>query len=557
MATVTINYPELIRLIGKDVSLDKLKDDMFELGSETEDVQGDEVTFEVTADRADLLCEEGIAMMLRAYYGIKTGMTIPSVKQSDYKIIVSSELESVRPFVTGAIVRNVHFTDESIKSIMHLQEKLHGTFGRRRKKGAIGIHDLSKIKGNEIYYRAVPKDGVKFVPLQSTEVMTPAEVLDHHPKGMEYKFVLEGKPMVPVIYDAEGLFSFPPIINSKRTEVTLETHDILVELTGEDLRTIDYMLNIALYALSLRGGQIYGLQVEYPHETLAKPDLSVRTMRVDVSLVNRILGLRLTAVKIKELLMRMGYGIAETGSDYAIVEIPPYRTDILHERDLVDDVGRVYGFNNMKPRYPNTPSIGELSDGDKLATAVREVMVGLGCQDTLNFILIGKEDNFAKMNRKPGHEAVEISNPYTDQYNIIRTWIAPSLMIVLSNNLHREYPQNIFEVGKIAHLDSFENTGVKEEDHIACALCYAKAGVNEIKSKLQALCFSFGLADKLRTEPLDDPSFIPGRCGAIYLGDQRVGIIGELAPEALKNWGIEMPIALFEMDVAPLKTMSR
>ena len=197
--------------------------------------------------------------MLRAYYGIKTGMTIPAVKKSDYKIIVSRELEAVRPFVTGAIVRNVHFTDESIKSIMHLQEKLHGTFGRRRKKGAIGIHDLSKIKGNEIYYRAVPPDSVKFVPLQSTEVMTPAEVLERHPKGMEYKFVLEGKPLVPVIYDDEGLFSFPPIINSKRTEVTLDTHDILVELTGEDLRTIDYMLNIALYALSMRGGQIYGL----------------------------------------------------------------------------------------------------------------------------------------------------------------------------------------------------------------------------------------------------------------------------------------------------------
>ena len=188
---------------------------------------------------------------------------------------------------------------------------------------------------------------------------------------------------------------------------------------------------------------------------------------------------------------------------------PTGRTSCI-ERDLVDDVGRVYGFNNMKPRYPNTPSIGELSEGDKLATAVREVMVGLGCQDTLNFILIGKEENFAKMNRKPGREAVEISNPYTDQYNIMRTWIAPSLMIVLSNNLHREYPQNIFEVGKVAHLDNFENTGVKEEDHVACALCYAKAGVNEIKSKLQALCFNFGLADKLRTEPLDDPSFIPG-----------------------------------------------
>lgn len=557
MATVTVNYPELIKLIGKDVSLDQLKDDMFELGCETEEVLGDEVTFEVTADRADLLCEEGIALMLRAYYGIKTGMTVPHVEKSDYQIIVSRELEGVRPFVTGAIVRNVHFTDESIKSIMHLQEKLHGTFGRRRKKGAIGIHDLAKIKGHKIEYLAVPRDSVKFVPLQSEEVMTPQEVLERHPKGMEYRYVLEDKKLVPVIYDSEGLFSFPPIINSRRTEVTMDTHDLLVELTGEDIRTIDYMLNIALYAFSLRGGKIYGLEIVYPNETVARPNFGLRTMRVNTPLVNRILGLRLTSLKIKDLLLRMGYGIPETGSDYVIVEIPPYRTDILHERDIVDDVGRVYGFNNMKPRYPNTPSIGQLTDDDKIATAVREVLVGLGCQDTLNFILIGKDENYAKMNREADGMAVELSNPYTDQYNIIRTWILPSLMIVLSNNLHREYPQNIFEVGKVAHQDNFENTGVKEEEHVACALCYSKAGINEIKSKLQALCFNFGLADQLKTLPLEDPAFIAGRCGSIHIGDHKVGIIGELSPEVLKKWGIEMPIAAFEMDISVLKAMSK
>ena len=98
--------------------------------------------------------------------------------------------------------------------------------------------------------------------------MTPAEVLERHEKGKDYAYVLEGKPLVPVIYDDEGLFSFPPIINSKRTEVTLDTHELLIELTGEDLGTIDYMLNIALYALSMRGAKIYGVKVEYPDHTL-------------------------------------------------------------------------------------------------------------------------------------------------------------------------------------------------------------------------------------------------------------------------------------------------
>jgi phenylalanyl-tRNA synthetase beta chain len=553
MATVTVNYPDLVKLIGKDVSLDKLRDDLFELGLETEDIQGDEVTFEVTSDRADLLCEEGIALMLRAYYGIKTGMTIPPVEPADYRIIVERELEHVRPFVTGAIVRNVHFTDESIKSIMHLQEKLHGTFGRRRKKGAIGIHDLSKLKGKDIYYRAIPRDDVKFVPLQSNELMTPGEVLERHDKGKEYAYVLEGKDLVPVIYDAEGLFSFPPIINSKRTEVTIDTHELLIELTGEDLGTIDYMLNIALYAFYMRGARVYSLKVEYPDHTLTRPNLEVRAMRVGLPEINSVLGLELTAVNAAELLLRMGCGIAETGSDYLAVEIPPYRTDVIHTRDVVDDVGRVYGFNNMAPVYPNTPSVGQLTEKSKLNDAVREAMIGLECQDTLNFILMGKDETYAKMGLPDDGMAVELANPYTDQYNIMRTWIAPSLMIVLSNNLHREYPQNIFEVGIVAHLDNFENTGVREEEHVACALCYAKAGFNEIKTKLQALCYNFGRGDQLKTAAVKHPAFIDGRCAEIFIGDKKAGIIGEIRPQVLKNWGIEMPIALFEMEVSSLK----
>jgi phenylalanyl-tRNA synthetase beta chain len=553
MATVTISYPDLIRLIGKDISLDRLRDDLFELGLETEEVSGDEVTFEVTSDRADLLCEEGIALMLRAYYGVREGMTIPPVEQSDYRIIVERELEGVRPYVTGAIVKDVNFTDESIRSIMHLQEKLHGTFGRRRKKGAIGIHDLSKIKGRDIYYRAVPRDSVRFVPLQGEEEMTPAEVLERHDKGREYAYVLEGKSLVPVIYDAEGLFSFPPIINSKRTEVTIDTHELLIELTGEDQATIDYMLNIALYSLYMRGARIYGLKIEYPGHTLSRPNLTVRSIRVELREINSVLGLDLTAVDVKRLLLRMGYGIADTGDDYIIAEIPPYRTDILHVRDVVDDVGRAYGFNNMAPVYPDTPSIGQLSESGRLSDAVREVMIGLGCQDTLNFILIGKEEAYGKMCLPDDGLAVELSNPYTDQYNIMRNWIAPSLMIVLSNNLHREYPQNIFEVGTVACIDESVETGVREEEHVACALCYSKAGFNEARAKLQALCFSFGLSDALKTMPAEHPTFIPGRCAHIYVNEIKAGIIGEVHPAVLKSWGIEMPVALFEMKVSALK----
>ncbi len=292
--------------------------------------------------------------MLRAITAYRQGL--PS-RRSAGPTTGSSEPGSrpVRPYVTGAIVKYVHFTDESIKSLMHLQEKLHGTFGRRRKKGAIGVHDLKAIKGRNIHYRAVPADSVKFVPLQSDTEMTLADVLVKHPKGMDYRYVLEDKELMPIIVDDEAIFSFPAIINSKRTEVSINTTDLLIELTGEDLRTIDYMLNIVLYSLisGRRNIQPPG-RIPRPHRR--RPDFGVRTMQVAVGYVNNILGLELTAVQIRELLERMGFGITETSDDYVIVQIPPYRADILHTRDVVDDVGRVYGYNNFVPTYPNTPS---------------------------------------------------------------------------------------------------------------------------------------------------------------------------------------------------------
>ncbi len=370
---------------------------------------------------------------------------------------------------------------------------------------------------------------------------------------MDYRYVLEDKKLMPIIVDDEAIFSFPPIINSKRTEVSIDTHELLIELTGEDLRTIDYMLNIVLSALDMRGVEIYGLDVVYPDRTSARPDFNIRTKQVDVGYVNDILGLELTALQIKALLERMGFDVGEVASDYVMVDIPPYRADILHVRDVVDDVGRAYGYNNIPPSYPNTPSVGSLTVDNRLASAARDILIGLGCQDTLNFVLIGKDEACAKMNVPVTSDIIEIANPYAEQYNIVRPTVLPSLLIVLSNNLHREYPQDIFEIGKTAHIDKRENTGVKEEDHIACALCYAKAGYNEAKSKLQSLCLNFGKMDKLRTAAIDHPSYIPGRCAEIYVGDKKAGIIGELHPVVLKNWGIEMPVAAFEIELSALK----
>ena len=123
----------------------------------------------------------------------------------------------IRPSISGGIVRGVTLDDISIRCIMELQEKLHVTLGRKRKKVSIGIHDLSKLEGPFNYDTCSPHEPA-FVPLQKDYEMTPQEILEEHPKGIEYAHLLSEFNRYPIIKDSnDEVASMPPIINGALT----------------------------------------------------------------------------------------------------------------------------------------------------------------------------------------------------------------------------------------------------------------------------------------------------------------------------------------------------
>ena len=153
-------------------------------------------------------------------------------------------------------IRNVVMTDQIIRSLMELQEKLHLTVGRKRVKVAIGVHDLDRVTPPFVY-KGVEPDSVSFVPLAKDVRMTMCEVLEKHEKGVAYKSILEGKPLYPVILDSnDEVLSFPPIINGCLTTVTNETKNIFIDVTGMDEATISGVLNIVTTSIAERGGDI-------------------------------------------------------------------------------------------------------------------------------------------------------------------------------------------------------------------------------------------------------------------------------------------------------------
>ncbi|MFQ3295719.1 MAG: phenylalanyl-tRNA synthetase beta chain, partial [Natrialbaceae archaeon] len=277
MPVIDIDYDELRELTAhEEKSDDALEGDLFDLGLEYEgETESGDAKLELEPDRLDRLSVEGIARSLRYQYGDDRGVYVPNTNAPNWTIEVE-DVPPERPYVTGAVIRGIDLDEDTLDSLIQLQEKLHATMGRKRAKGAIGIHDLAMLKGQKITdavdsagtrsirYTGVEPAGDRFVPLEGDDDMTPEQVLSDHHIGQTYADLVGEYDSYPAIYDDIGLFSFPPVINGRRTEVTTDSRELFVEMTGTDQWTIDKMLNIVCYALDARGATIEEVAVEYP-----------------------------------------------------------------------------------------------------------------------------------------------------------------------------------------------------------------------------------------------------------------------------------------------------
>ncbi|ELY85387.1 phenylalanine--tRNA ligase subunit beta [Natrinema altunense] len=570
MPTVDIDPDELRDLTGHDEkSDDELQEDLFGLGLEFEGRTEDGAfELEFAPDRLDRLSVEGVARSMRYQYGDARGVHVPSPNSPEWTIEVEESVPDERPYVTGAVVRDVDLDEEALESLIQLQEKLHATMGRKRAKGAIGIHDLTMLKGTAategnptIQYVGVEPDEDRFVPLDSDREMTPADVLADHQTGQTYADLVSEYERYPAIYDDLGLFSFPPVINGRRTEVSTDSRDLFVEMTGTDQWTIDKMLNIVCYALSARGATLEEVTVEYPDHELVRPDLSMKTKTVAHDRIETILGIGLDPDDVIDLAERSGLEAErEEGEDGDLVyevTIPPYRVDVLHPLDVIDDLGRAYGFNELEPRYPDVGTVGGRHERSRLENAARTQLVGQGFEDLLNFHMISEEENYDRLDISPGDdiygagEPATIKEPYSEDFTMLRTWVMPSLLMVLERNTHRSYPQNLAEIGFAAAVDESENTGVAESRHIGAVLAHHEAGYEDAKARLQALARNFDV--DLETPPTDHPTFIPGRTAAVVIDGEEVGVIGELHPKVLIEHDLEVPVSAFEFDLEALR----
>nr|WP_206205602.1 phenylalanine--tRNA ligase subunit beta [Thermococcus sp. CX2] len=548
-----VSKTDLERLVGKTFSVQEWEDLFLYAKCELDDVweENGQIYFKADSkdtNRPDLWSAEGIARQIRWALGFQKGLPRYEVAKSDVTVYVDEKLKDIRPYGVYAIVEGLSLDEEALKQMINLQEKVALTFGRRRREVAIGIFDFDKVKP-PIYYRAAEKTE-KFIPLGFDEELTLEEILEKHEKGKEYGHLIKDKPYYPLLVDSEGnVLSMPPIINSELTgRVTTETKNVFVDVTGWDLKKIMLALNVVVTALAERGGKIKSVKVVYKDFEIETPDLTPKTFEVELDYIKRLAGIELSDVEIKDLLERMFYEV-ELVDGKAKLKYPAFRDDIMHARDVLEDVLIAYGYNEIEPEEPKLAVQGR---GDKFVgfeDAVRELMIGFGLQEVMTFNLTNKEAQFAKMNI-PEEDIVEIENPISLKWSALRKWLIPSLLEFLSQNTHEEYPQKIFEVGKATLIDESRETKTISESKLAVAIAHPRVTFTEVKEILESVIYHLGFEYELKET--EHGSFIPGRVGKIIVNGQEIGIIGEIHPQVLENWGIEMPVAAFEIFLRPL-----
>lgn len=549
MPVINFLYSDLCELIGREVPRELVRERLPMLGADLKamDDSSDEVSFEFFPDRPDLYSVEGVARALRAFFDYEPGLRSYAVGDSDVDLFAEPSVKDVRPFIWSALIEDNEITDSLIRSMMDLQEKLHLTLGRNRRKVAIGIHDFRTVKP-PFTYKAVRPDEVSFVPLQGTKRMTLDEILREHEKGRAYAFVLEGKERYPIIVDREGeVLSFPPIINGITTAVTEETRDIFVDCTGTDIHAVTAAVNILATALAERGGKIKTVRIHQDGKTLLAPDLRPMRMSLDIRFANEWLGTRLTEEEMAACMRRMGYGAIPHNGQLELL-VPRYRADIIHEVDLVEDVAIGYGYEKFGESLPRVMTFGSEDPLVSFGSVVKDLMTGLGYFEVVTLALSNPEEQYRAMNLEPDPRALRVMNPVSEELVLVRTSLLPGLMAILRKNKHRELPQKLFEVGEVV-LDGRNRT------LLAGVSAHAKAGFTEVKSVVQSVLSGLGM--KPDVDPTDHPSFICGRCALALADGEHVGVLGEISPATIEAFGLKHPVVAFELDLEKLYRLKK
>jgi phenylalanyl-tRNA synthetase beta chain len=510
---------------------------------------------DLLADRPDLFDAGGLARALRGTLGIESGLPKYATKWSDIAVGVDPSVErpeSYRPFIACAVMTLPPVDETSLIAIMKLQENLHWGVGRDRKLASIGVYDLATIMG-PIMYRTMDPDKEPFVPLgMPGKKMSGRQILQSHPKGMAYAELLADHKRYPVLVDSKGLvLSMPPIINSDETKVKKGTTRVFIDVTGISQAAVTKSLDTLVCSLVEIGGSVETVEIsERGRDKRITPDLEPRSAEVDLAEAKRWLGLPLDDKSLGDALRKMRFDVTPTGSNGKgrfTVSYPAYRTDIRHMVDLFEDVAIGYGYANIEPRLVRSMTVGTPRPEETLSDRVRQILIGLGFSEIMSLPLTTEEHQFERLRVPTPERYAQVSNPKLKAYNVVRGHLMGGLFEALRENRRRPMPLRMFEIDNIVELDDSAETGAAEYRRMALVEIGKESGYATARSVVDALLRELGW--KAEYTAIKHQTFVEGRAAEFSVDGEPIGVLGEVHPEVLTNFGLTYPVALAELSL--------
>ncbi|EER26269.1 phenylalanyl-tRNA synthetase beta chain, putative [Coccidioides posadasii C735 delta SOWgp] len=596
MPTISVDKAALFKALGQEYTTEQFDELCFEFGLELdEDTSNSErpivngvqeppqLKLDIPANRYDLLCFEGIALMLNIFQGktvLPNYRLVTPPNGALQTIVVKKETANIRPYISGAVLRNIHFDKARYDSFIALQDKLHQNLARQRTLVSIGTHDLDKLQG-PFSYEALPPKDINFVPLNQKTSMNGEELMNFYEKDKhlgKFLHIIRDSPVYPIIYDSNRtVCSLPPIINGDHSKITLDTRNVFMEITATDKTKVEVVNNIMVAMFSQYTSEpftIEPIQVvsEHNNETRQVPNIKPRLTQASISYINQCCGLNLSAQEICDLLKKMAYIAkhSKSSADLIDVEVPITRADVLHEADIMEDVAIAYGFNELPRSFPSkSGTIAQPLPVNKLTDIIRTEAAMAGWSEVMPLILCSHDENFAWLNRKDdGNTAVKLANPKTVEFQVVRTSLLPGLLKTIRENKSHTVPMRIFEVSDVAFKDMTLERKSRNERHFAAAWYGRTSGfevVHGLLDRVMAMLKSAFIVgeegldnpdvsgSRYWIEELEDPTYFPGHAASIHVcigGKEHViGTFGILHPTVLEKFELKYPVSTLEMNI--------
>jgi len=520
---------------------------------------------EITANRGDCLSVIGIAREIAALTG--QSLRFPSCritkgrKQEEGQVGIEIEDLDLCPYYSARLIRNVK-----------VEPSPQWLYRKILISGGIPINNVVDITNYVLWEIGQPLHAFDCQLLQGKKIIV------RRARKNEFLVTLDGvrhelDEEMLVIADLTHPVALAGIMGGEDTQVTDSTVDVLLEsayfdalsiqktsrklgLTTEAssrfARQVDPLaVRKALDRASLFIGEVAGGELE--EKVLEKGQLPVRRKQVTLrpARVHRILGSRITPLRMKTILNNLQFQVEERGKNWQ-VDIPSFRPDISREIDLIEEIIRFYGYNELRVSLPSLvgKNIGEnLEEQGK--EEVRELLRGLGFYEVIS-IPFAEEESFRKMNLD-SQKKIRIRNPLSSQQEFLMTHLFPRLLKILSYNLTQNIEKiRIFELSEV-----FPNANsLKEATLIGGLVCEDNFDFFSLKGIVEALLEDLGVGAV---------EFVPCECSYLC-GEQRasvlkenvvLGALGRLNQEITSNLKLLSSVYLFEFDFSRLVAFSQ